>query len=98
MASRYNMDKVLGFCTQYFKLYPYSKQRIWNHDEEMQVNSKFLVGHGKSDTLKQDEVNQIHDYVIKNSVYSTHQQVYNHPILPFKRILHNIIYNYHFSS
>ena len=31
-------------------------------------------------------------------MYSTHQQVYNHPILPFKRILHNIIYNYHFSS
>ena len=29
------------------------------------------------------------------STYSTHQQVYNHPILPFKRILHNIIYNLH---
>ena len=35
MVARYNVDKALGFCTEYFKLYPHSKRRIWDHDEEM---------------------------------------------------------------
>ena len=70
MAAGYNIDEALGFCIKYFKLYPHSKQRIWNHNEEMQDSSKKIISLGKSVTLNEDEMNQIHDYVIKNSVYT----------------------------
>ena len=70
MAVGSNVDEALGFCTKYLKLYPHSKQRIWDHDEEMQDSSEFLVGVGKSVNFTQEEVNQIHDYVIMKSVYT----------------------------
>ena len=35
MAVGYNVDKALGFCTKYFKLYPHSKRRIWDNEEEL---------------------------------------------------------------
>ena len=28
MASGYNIDDSLGFCTEFFQLYPHSKRRI----------------------------------------------------------------------
>ena len=35
MASGYNIDEALNFCTEYFKLYPHSKRRLWDDEEEL---------------------------------------------------------------
>ena len=35
MATGYNVDEALGFCTKYFKFYPHSKRRMWDEEEEL---------------------------------------------------------------
>ena len=50
MASGYNIDESLGFCTEFFRLYPHSKRRIWDADEELRECGEKLMGpQSKSD-------------------------------------------------
>ena len=69
MAVGYNVDKALGFCIEYFKLYPHSKRRIWDNEEELRDARHSPEGASKKVLLTRNEVDQIHNYVISNSVY-----------------------------
>ena len=44
MALDYNIDDSLGFCTEFFQLYPHSKRRIWDVDEELRDAREKLMG------------------------------------------------------
>ena len=64
MATSYNVDEALGFCTKYFKLYPHSKRRLWNDEEELRDSSELPEGMCKKLTLLRQEIDQIHEYVV----------------------------------
>ena len=70
MTAGYNVDKVLGFCIEYFKLYVHSKRRIWNDEEELQDAGELPYRACKKVLLTRHEKNQIHNYVINNSMYT----------------------------
>lgn len=44
MAHGYAADEALGFCTEYFDLYPHSTRRMWDPDEELGVSGELLLG------------------------------------------------------
>ena len=68
MASGYNVDEVLGFCIQYFKLYPHLKRRLWDDEEELRDAGELPQGACKTIILTRHDMDQIHHYVITNSV------------------------------
>ena len=47
MASDYDIDKSLGFCTEFFQLYPHSKRMIWDANEELRDSREKLMGTAK---------------------------------------------------
>ena len=70
MASGYAVDEALGFCTEYFSLYQHTKRRVWDPEEEIRDSGELLLGKGNFKRLSQHEKDQIHSYVVKNSVYT----------------------------
>ena len=71
MAAGYNVDEALGFCTEFFQLYPHVQQRIWDHEEELRVSGEQLKGAVTRQILTPTELSQIHHYVITHSVFTT---------------------------
>jgi hypothetical protein len=63
MATRYMYDEVLGFA-----LYPHTRRRMWDSDEEETNNSEFLEGQAQFKKLSAIELEGIHDYIITNFV------------------------------
>ena len=71
MASGYNIDESLGFCTEFFQLYPHSKRRIWDANEELCDSGEKLMRACKEVRLSREEVKQIHHYMITHSAYTS---------------------------
>ena len=70
MASGYAVDEALGFYTEYFSLYQHTKRRVWDAEEEMRDSGELLLGKGRFKRLTQQEKDNIHTYVLRNSVYT----------------------------
>ena len=70
MATGYNIDEALGFCTEYFKLYPHSKRRLWDDKEELRDLRELPQGAYREIRHSIQELQQIHEYVISNSVHT----------------------------
>jgi hypothetical protein len=70
MASGYMIEESLGYCTEYFSLYGYTKRRIWDPEQETKDTSEVLVGKPRRCVLSSIQVRQIHDYVISHSIHT----------------------------
>ncbi len=68
MASGYMYDEALGFCMEYFALYPHIRHHIWDANEKETNVGEVLVGSGKFKRLSNIEMDCIHEYVITNSM------------------------------
>lgn len=70
MASGYTDDEALGFATEYFADFPHSRRRIWDSEEELRDSGELLMGKMKSVRLSEEDVHDIHEYVIKHSEFT----------------------------
>lgn len=68
MASGYMSDESLGFCTEYFFLYEHSRSRVWDPEEELKDARECLLGKPVPKRLIDQELEFVHDYVIKHSI------------------------------
>lgn len=68
MASGYAVDESLGFVTEYFALFPHTRRRVWDWEEEQRNEGEVLLGKASIQRLEDWEIEQIHDYVITHSV------------------------------
>jgi hypothetical protein len=68
MASSYMYDETLGFCMEYFALYPHTRCHIWDAIEKKTDVGEVLVGSGKLKRLFSIEMDCIHEHVITNSM------------------------------
>jgi hypothetical protein len=66
MASGYMYDEALGFCMEYFSLYPYTRCCTWDVNEEEANVGEVLVGNEKLKRLSMIEMECIHEHVITN--------------------------------
>ena len=57
MVLGYNIDESLGFCTEFFQLYPHSKKRIWDADEGLCDSGEKLMGTAKQIKQIREEIN-----------------------------------------
>lgn len=71
MASGYMIEESLGFCTEYFALYPHTRRRIWDAEEEMRDSGEVLLGRGTPKRLSYQALLHAHDYVIKHSIHTS---------------------------
>lgn len=67
MAMGYTWDASLGFITEYLDLYPHTRRRMWDPNEEEMVAGEVLQGAARTKTLTTEEQSAIHDYVLHNS-------------------------------
>jgi hypothetical protein len=44
MASGYSIDESLGFCTEYFALYPHIRRHVWDWEEEQKIEGEVPLG------------------------------------------------------
>ncbi len=65
MASGYMYHEILGFCMEYFALYPHTRCYIWDAIEEKANTGEVLVGSGKLKRLFTIEMECIHEHVIQ---------------------------------
>jgi hypothetical protein len=68
MALGYMYDEALGFCMNYFALYPHTRRHIWDANEEEANVGEVLVGSGKLKRLSTIEMECIHEHVITNAM------------------------------
>lgn len=66
MASGYMVDESLGYCTEFFSLYPHTRRRVWDPMEEARDSGELLTGKGTAVRLTPAEIEHIHDCVIKH--------------------------------
>ena len=71
MATGYMIEESLGFCTEYFSLYPHTRRRMWDPEEEMRDNGEVLLGRGVPKTLPHHMLLHAHDYVTKHSIHTS---------------------------
>lgn len=74
MASGYAIDESLGFVTEYFALFPHTRRRVWDWEEEQRNEGELLIGKASVKVLDEEEIEQIHEYVITHSVHT--QELY----------------------
>ncbi len=67
IANAYMFDEALGFCTEYLKLYPYTRRRIWDDEEELGDCGEVLEGKAVHRELTSEERRGIHSWIIRNS-------------------------------
>ena len=70
MASGYMIDESLGFVTEYFSLFKHTRRRVWDPEEEVRDAGELLVGKPRQRRFTGRELNQVHDYIIRHSVYT----------------------------
>jgi hypothetical protein len=66
MAMGYTWDASLGFITEFLDLYPHTRRRMWDPNEEEMVAGEVLQGAATTKTLTGVEQSSIHDYVVHN--------------------------------
>jgi hypothetical protein len=66
MAFSYMYDEVLGFCMEYFALYPHTQRQMWDPNEEKKDNNEVLEGRAQFKRLNMVELRGIHEHVITN--------------------------------
>jgi hypothetical protein len=70
MASGYSVDESLGFCTEYFAIYPHTRRRVWDWEEEQKIEGEVPLGKGTLKRLSDEDLQQIHEYVVEHHVYT----------------------------
>ena len=70
MASGYMVEESLGFCTEYFALYPHTCRRVWDAEEEMRDAGRVLLGKGVPKRLSHEQLLHVHEYVISHSFHT----------------------------
>jgi hypothetical protein len=71
MAQGYVADEALGFCTEYFDMYPHTTRRVWDFEEELCDSGEVLLGAPRRVTLSPKEIEDIHEYVLSHSLLTT---------------------------
>ncbi len=64
----YMYDEALGFCMEYLSLYEHTRRRVWDPEEKAANVDEVLQGGQRKKILMNNEIKQIHEYVLKNSV------------------------------
>jgi hypothetical protein len=67
MARGYNIDKTLGFCTEYMKRCHTTERRIWDDKEDPTMNVEIVEEKGRQHTLTNELRQWIHDFVLTNA-------------------------------
>lgn len=70
MAIVYMVKESLGFCKEYFALYPHTRRRVWDPEEEMRDAGEVLLGKGLPKRFSHEALLNAHDYVIRHSVHT----------------------------
>ncbi|KAG0596866.1 hypothetical protein M758_UG290600 [Ceratodon purpureus] len=70
MATGYMVYESLGFCTEYFSLFKHTRRRVWDPEEELRDAGDLLLGAPRQRRLTNQELEQVHDYVICHSMYT----------------------------
>ena len=70
MATGYMVEESLGFCTEYFALYPHTRRRVWDPEEEMRDAGEVLLGRGLPKRLTHQALLNVHEYVITHSIHT----------------------------
>ena len=70
MATEYMVDESLGFCIEYFSLYKHCTRQVWDPEEETRDNGQLLMDQGKNYKSTKEQLEFVHDYVIKHSVHT----------------------------
>jgi hypothetical protein len=76
MASNYMYDEVLRFYIECFALYPHTRCRMWDVNEEEANISEVLERHAQFKRLNAMELEAIHEHVITNSMATYALYVY----------------------
>ena len=71
MATGYMVDESLGFVTEYFSLYKHTRRRVWDPEEEARDAGELLLGKPRQRRLTTSDLDKVHDYVLRHSVYTT---------------------------
>lgn len=70
MAEGYAANKVLGFCTEYFDMYPHTIRRVWDSKEELRNFREVLLDALRKVTMSQEEIEDIHEYILTHSIHT----------------------------
>jgi hypothetical protein len=69
MAQGYAADKALGFCTEYFDIYPHTTRWVWDSKEELRDSGEVLLGAPRRVTMTREDIDDIHEYVLTHSIH-----------------------------
>jgi hypothetical protein len=67
IAWGYNIDKTLGFCTEYMQRCHTTERRIWNDNEDLTMNDEIVEGKGRQRILTNELRQWIHDFILTNA-------------------------------
>lgn len=70
LASSYAIDENLGFVTEYFALFPHTRRRVWDWEEEQRNEGEVLLGKASVKGFDSEELEHIYEYVITYSVHT----------------------------
>jgi hypothetical protein len=67
MATRYSIEKVLGFYTEYIQKVKNTRRRVWDDKEDPTMHSEILEGNGRPRKMSSNLKNWVHTFVIHNA-------------------------------
>ena len=67
MAIGYMYEEALGFVTEHFRLYPVPARILWDMEEAPEDISEVLEGRGREVHWEDEELKQLHDFLIRHS-------------------------------
>lgn len=56
--------------TEYFALYPHTRRRVWDWEEEQRNEGELLIGKALVKVLNEKEIDQVYAYVITHLVHT----------------------------
>ena len=69
IAQGYQVERALGFITEYMSEYNVTTRRVWDNKEEPTMVDEILEGKGKPKRLSDELRSAMHDFVLDNSTH-----------------------------
>lgn len=66
MATKYSIEKALGFCTKYIQEVNNTKRKVWDDKEKPTMHDQVLEGNGCPCKMSANLKNWAHMFVVHN--------------------------------